>query len=375
MRIGLITSQAFSLVNFRGPLIRHWVARGIEVHAFAPDYSEETRAAVHELGAKPVDFSMARASIQPLRDVRDFVGLIKLIRRLRPDATMAYFVKPVIYGTLAARIAGIRRRYVLIEGAGYLFCELPGGVSAKIRILRRIVTHMYGIALSGALKVFFLNSDDLDLFNELKLVSARQSVLLGGIGVELDRYVPVEHRPGPLTFLLAARLLVPKGVRDYVAAARRVRGQYANVRFVLLGSPDLNPASVTDKELMEWQSEGVVEWYPQVSDVRPWLSAASVFVLPSWYREGVPRSIQEAMASGLPIVTTDVPGCRDTVEDGVNGFLVPPHRPDLLAAALISFIEEPTLLASMGTASRRRAEAHFDAHEVNDRLSSHMGLA
>lgn len=373
-RLGLITSQAFSLHNFRGPLIREWVARGIQVIALAPDYDDADRRAVTALGAEPVEFRLDRASLRPLQDIRDLLALIRLLRRLDLDATFTYFIKSVIYGTLAARLAGIGRRFAMVEGAGYVFSETEAGARLSTRLLRSVVSAMYRAALRGADAVFFLNAEDVDLFLNRRMATPEQVEQLGGIGVELDRLAPAPPVLGPVTFLLAARLLVHKGVHDYVEAARRIRRQHPAVRFVLLGSPDLNPASVSEQQLRDWQAEGVVEWQPHVADVRPWLAEASVFVLPSWYREGVPRGIQEAMAMGRPIITTDMPGCRDTVERGVTGFLVPPHDIDALVVALLRFIEAPTLIAEMGRASRLRAEALFDVRRSNRLVLDRMGL-
>lgn len=373
-RIGLITSQAFSLHNFRASLIREWVALGIHVLALAPDFDEASRRAMVELGAEPVAFRMDRASIRPLHDARDLLALARLLRALRLDATLAYFIKPVIYGTLAARLAGIKHRFAMVEGAGYVFSEPGVAESRSARWLRTTVTHMYRAALRGAERVFFLNADDVALFLEQQMAAPEQAVLLGGIGVELDYFTPAPPVVTPPTFLLAARLLVHKGVYQFVEAARRIRAKHPGVRFVLLGSPDLNPASVSERQLHDWQAEGVVEWQAHVSDVRPWLAQASVFVLPSWYREGVPRGIQEAMAMGRPVVTTDMPGCRDTVEPGVNGFLVPPRDTDALVSALTRFISQPELVVEMGHASRRRAEALFDVRRANRLLLRSMGL-
>jgi len=373
-RLGLITSQAFSLHNFRASLIREWIARDIHVVALAPDYDAVSRRAVTELGAEPVDFRMDRASMRPLHDARDLLALARLLRGLRLDATLTYFIKPVIYGNLAARLAGIGHRFAMVEGAGYVFSESDAAAERSARWLRGAVTLMYRAALRGADKVFFLNADDVELFLEQGMAAPGQAVLLGGIGVELDHFAPAAPVLTPVTFLLAARLLAHKGVYEFVEAARRIREQHPGVRFLLLGSPDLNPASVSERQLKDWQAEGVVEWQAHVSDVRPWLAQASVFVLPSWYREGVPRGIQEAMAMGRPVVTTDMPGCRDTVEQGVNGFLVPPRDVDALVSALKLFVSEPELVVEMGRASRERAEALFDVRRANGLVLRSMGL-
>lgn len=374
LRIGVISSQAYSLHNFRGPLIRAWAAGGHQVFALAPDFDDESRRAVAALGAVPVDYRLDRAAIRPLHDVVDLIRLVGVLRRLRLDHTLAYFIKPVIYGTLAARLAGVVRRHAMVEGAGYVFSDQGGRESLRRKLLRGVVTALYRVGLRWADDVFFLNHDDIDLFVARRMVRREQAVLLGGIGVELEHFAIAESVTEPVTFMLAARLLAHKGVHEYVEAARRIGAIHPATRFLLLGSPDLNPGSIDASTLAGWHAEGVVEWHPHVADVRPWLARASVFVLPSWYREGVPRSIQEAMAMGRAVVTTDMPGCRDTVEVGVTGWLVPPRDVDALVAAMLRFVEAPALIAAMGRAGRARAERLFDARRANALISRVMGI-
>jgi glycosyltransferase involved in cell wall biosynthesis len=372
-RVAIISSQAFSLGNFRGPLIRELVARGVQVFALAPDYVPQTRDAVAALGAQPVAYRLQRAGLRPLRDVIDTLRLLALLRRLRPDATLAYFVKPVIYGGLAARMARVPQRYALIEGAGYVFAD-HAAQSWYRRVLRAAVSGMYRLALQGARRVFVLNQEDGRLFLDHGLVRAVQLVCLGGIGVDLDEFAAAPPVTAPVTFVLVARLLREKGVGEYVAAARLVRAVYPRSRMLLVGGVDENPGALTNQQVQAWVDEGVVEWTGPVPDVRPWLRQASVCVLPSFYREGVPRSLQEAMAMGRPLITTDWVGCRDTVEPGRNGFLVPVRDVAALAAAMRRFVEQPELIVSMGAASRRLAEQRFDARRVNARMLDAMGV-
>lgn len=371
-RLAIISNQAFSLVNFRGYLIRELVAAGVEVYALAPDYDDRFRGEVRSLGAVPVDFSLARTGMNPLRDGLDLLRLTNLLRRIRPDATLGYFIKPVIYGTIAAWLAGVPRRYALIEGLGYVFTESGAKESWRRVVLCWIVSALYRAALKRAERVFFLNDDDISEFVEKGIVDQDKTVKLGGIGVDLDEWRPLPPSMQPLTFLLAARLLREKGIVEYAEAARRVKRRYPNVRFVLLGGLDPNPGGLTQSEVEEWVREGLLEW-PGHVDVRPWLAQTSVYVLPS-YREGVPRSTQEAMAMGRPVITTDAPGCRETVEHGRNGFLVPVRDPRALAEAMLRFIEQPELIESMGRESRRMAEERFDVYKVNAVMLQAMGI-
>jgi len=366
MRLALITSQAFSLANFRGPLITALAAKGVEVLAIAPDFDEEMRVAVRALGARPIDCSLSRTGMNPLRDGIDMLSLALLLRRLRPDVSLGYFVKPVIFGTLAGWLACVPRRVAMIEGLGYVFTSSGGPEPLKRKLLRGLVSRLYRFALARAHKVVFLNQDDINEFVGAGLVQERKVVKLGGIGVDLTEWPMTQPAMKPITFLLAARLLREKGIVEYAGAAELVKARYPAVRFVLLGSLDTNPGGLSEAEVKAWVAQGLLAWPGHVA-IKPWLVQASVYVLPS-YREGVPRSTQEAMAMGRPVITTNAPGCRETVDDGINGFLVPVRDAPALAAAMLRFIENPALITAMGLQSRRLAEERFDVAKINARL-------
>jgi len=372
-KIALIGSQAFALWNFRGPLIQEMVKRGLEVCALAPDYDDETSKKVDQLGAKPVPYRLSRTGLNPFRDTLDFLSLIFTLLEIKPDVTFSYTIKPVIYGTLAAWILGVPRRYAMIEGLGYAFTAPGEKQELKRRALRTVAQFLYKLTLRRATRVFFLNPDDLNEFVQKRLIHPEKAFLLGPIGVDLQAFPPVPPVTAPITFLLAARLLREKGVREFVEAARQIKAKYPDTRFVLLGGLDTNPGAIPREEVEGWVKEGLIEWPGHVADVRPYLAQASVFVLPS-YREGVPRSIQEAMAMARPIITTDAPGCRETVIPGVNGFLVPVRDVDALVSAMEQFIKEPELIERMGKESRRIAEERFDVHNINRILLEVMGL-
>lgn len=372
-RIAIVSSQAFSLLNFRGPVIKALVAAGAEVYALAPDYDDDLRTRIAALGALPVDCSLSRTGMSPVQDGIDTLRLAKLLRRIAPDTVLGYFIKPVIYGTLAASLARVPRRFALIEGLGYVFGPADNDQGLKRRLLRHAVERLYAAALGRAERVFFLNDDDISEFVRNGIVGEAKVVKLGGIGVDLSEWLlspPIEQ---PVTFLLAARLLREKGVVEYAEAAKRVKSRYPNTRFILLGGLDPNPSGLARSEVEAWVEAGLLEWHGHV-DVKPWLAQASVYVLPSYYREGVPRSTQEAMAMGRPIITTDWVGCRETVEHGRNGFLVPVRDTEALADAMIRFVEQPQLIRQMGTESRRMAEERFDVCEVNRKLLQGMGF-
>jgi glycosyltransferase involved in cell wall biosynthesis len=285
---------------------------------------------------------------------------------------LPYNIKPVIYGTLAATLAGVPRRAALIEGLGYAFID-TARPSLKVRLTRALAKGFYRFALRRAQTVLFLNPDDQQEFVKAHIVDGAKARLLGGIGVNLVEWRPAPPVLEPITFTLAARLLREKGVVEFAEAARRIKSRHPHTRFLLLGGLDTNPGALSEADVRRWVAEGVLEWAGHVADVRPYFAQTSVYVLPS-YREGVPRSTQEAMAMARPIITTKAPGCRETVIDGENGFLVLPRDVDSLAAAMERFIQQPELIITMGQASRRLVEERFDVRKINRRILHEIGF-
>ena len=342
------------------------------VYAFAPDYTEELKKSVVALGAIPVDFQMSRTGINPLSDFFNCIQLSIKLRKLRLDGTLSYFIKPVIYGTLAAYFARVPNKFAMIEGAGYIFTD-HSNPSLFRYLLRICVVQLYKIALSQINVVFVLNPDDKKLFINEGMVAEERVLLINGIGVDLDYYDFMPPVLNPMCFILIARLLREKGVYEYVEAARKLKLMYPQTRFLLLGNVDENPGSILEAEARSWVEEGLIEWPGQVEDVRFWLAQASVFVLPS-YREGLPRSTQEAMSMGRAVITTDVPGCRETIQHGLNGFLVPPRNPEALFESMLTFVNQPDLVKSMGLTSRKIAVDNFDVHKINVKILRSMQI-
>ena len=374
MRIALITSQAFSLSNFRGQLILDLISHGNEVFAIAPDYDEKTRASVNALGAVSIDCSFSRTGMNPFSDGLDTLRLALLLKRLHPDVTLGYFIKPVIFGTSAAWLAGVPRRVAMIEGLGYVFTSSGYREPMRRRLLRSLVSRLYQFSLARAHKVIFLNSDDINEFVGAGLVQESKVIKLGGIGVDLVDWPVTRPVTQPVTFLLAARLLREKGIVEYAEAARLVKARHPEVRFVLLGGLDPNPGGLGQLQVQAWVTEGLLEWPGHVA-VKAWLAQCSVYVLPSYYREGVPRSTQEAMAMGRAVITTNSPGCRETVDEKVNGFLVPVRDVPALANAMLRFVDVPALIETMGIESRRLAEDRFDVKKINVRFLEILGVS
>lgn len=371
--IVLLSSSSISLVLFRGEFMRKLAGRGLRVIALAPDFDPPGRERIRSFGAEPMDITLERTGLSPLRDLRDTVRLARLFRRLSPDAVMGYFIKPVIYGSIAASLARVPRRFALIAGLGYIFTDSGQRDSWRRKALRFAVSSLYRLALSLCDRVFFLNRDDRDSFLSAGRVREDKVVLLPSEGIDLDRFSPAPPVTSPIRFLLIARLLREKGLIEFADAARIVRARHPDVEFHLVGGADPNPGALSPDVVEGWVREGVLEWKGEMADVRPAIAMSGVYVLPS-YREGKPISTQEAMAMARPIVTTDVPGCRDTVEDGVNGFLVPVRDSRALAEAMIRFVEEPKLIAAMGAQSRRIAERDFNVATINETIVAAMDL-
>jgi glycosyltransferase involved in cell wall biosynthesis len=310
--------------------------------------------------------------MNPVRDAGTTVALARAFRRFRPDAVFVYAVKPVIYGSLAARLARVPLRVAMITGTGSAF---GGGGSRKRRLVSWLVRRLYRLGLAGVHVVFFQNPDDERLFRSLGLVGrgGQRILRVGGSGVDLSKYSPVPLPTGPLTFLLIGRVIRDKGVAEYVEAAKRVRLVHPEVRVQLLGPLDSNPTAISKEELDGWVASGAIEYLGRTPDVRPNLAAAHVCVLPS-YGEGMPRSVLEAMAMARPVITTDVPGCRETVVAERNGYLVPVRDAGALADAMIKLVEAPERLEAMGLEGRKLAEERFDVREVNRTIVEAMGL-
>jgi glycosyltransferase involved in cell wall biosynthesis len=371
MLIAVIGNSAESLLNFRSSLIRRLIERGHEIVAFAPDFNQETLHATERLGAVPISFPLSRGGTNPFADLKSLLAVRRALCGLQPDAVLSYFIKPAIYGNLAAAMAGVPRRVVMLEGLGYGFAD--DKQSIRRRLINKTAKLLLRFSLSRSHTVIVLNEDDRHAIIELSKTSPNNVVNMGGIGVDLDQFTFSTVRENATVFAMAARLIAEKGVVQYVEAARRVRDQGFKARFLLLGTVDDNPHSLSHEQVMKWHAEGVIEWPGHVSNIQEWLSQADVFVLPSFYREGVPRSIQEAMALGRAIITTDNVGCRETVEDGVNGILVPPRDVDALADAMRKLIDKPGLARQMGKESRRLAEARFDARVADSRVIDLLG--
>ncbi len=370
MKVAVVASFARSLVVFRGHLLQTLVQRGHRVVALAPDFTGDLRGVLHTWGVQPVDYPLVRQGTSVQEDAAAYFALLRIFQARSPDVVLGYTIKPVIYGTLAARRAGVPRVAALVTGLGAVFLQKGG--TWRMRLLRWGVSRLYRHALNRADVVFVQNPDD-QAFLQNHLGVRQPLVRLPGSGVDLQHFTPAPYPETP-TFLMMARLIPDKGVREYVAAARRVKQRFPHARFLLAGWLEPRyPGAITREALEGWIREGVVDYLGFLEDVRPALAQSSVYVLPS-YREGTPRSVLEALAMGRPVITTDAPGCRETVRHGENGFLVPVRDVEALEEAMVHFLEHPEDIPRMGEASRRLAENVFDVQKVTARILATLHL-
>lgn len=379
MKFLIIASYPASILKFRGPLIKALQDKGFEIHIAAPEFDNhlEELKALKKLGYTLHHIPMQRTGTNPLKDAGALLALYLIMKKVKPSHTLAYTIKPVIYGTLAAKASRVPNRFALITGLGYAFQKVEE--TSKRSNLQKLIHTLYKQALSQTSKVFFQNPDDLNLFKKMNLISsATLTAVVNGSGVDIAEYkvapfpITADNKP-ELRFLLIARLLEAKGVREYAKAAQIIKTKYPQVQFDLVGWVDDNPDSIKQQELDHWIDNKTVNFWGKLADVKPAIAKSSVYVLPS-YREGTPRTVLESMAMGRPIITTDAPGCRETVIDGYNGYLVKVKSVDDLVKAMQKFIANPDLIIQMGKASRILAEEKFDVHVVNQVMLHEMGL-
>lgn len=374
MKILIVAGLSGSLTGFRKPLLVALLNKGIEVHTAAPGLLKKQNVALElqKLGIHIHDISLSRTGLNPMQDFKSLFELYKLAQKIKPDAVLGYTIKPVIYGTLSAWLARVPKRFALITGLGYAFQE---STDSKRSIVKKIAHGLYKLALSKSHTTFFQNPDDEQLFKKLGILKGNaNTVVVNGSGVGLEDYplTPLPERE-PLRFLFIGRLLGDKGVREYAEAAQLVKRQYPDAEFDLVGRIDINPNAIKQEELDRWIADGRLDYFGQLKDVKPRIAACSVYVLPS-YREGTPRSVLEAMSMGRAIITTDAPGCRETVVNGVNGYLIPVKNSKALSEAMIKLIEKPALITSMAVESRRIAEEKYDVNIVNEQMIKGMGI-
>lgn len=356
--IALVANTSWSIYNFRLGLIRHLKNQGIEIVVIAP--KDAFTAKLVAEGIEFYEIEISNYGTNPVVELGLIRNLVRLYKEINPQLIFHYTIKPNIYGTLAARYCGIPS-VIITTGLGHLF-------EFKNRIVSTITLFLYRISCTFSKKTLFLNSNDLDVFVYKKVVKKSKAILLRGEGIDLDWFSPkkVQKHPRKTIFLFAGRLLIDKGVNEYVEAAQKIRAQYKDVEFQILGFVDQsNPNSIAYQQIIEWQHKKIISYLGETSDVRPYLAKCDCLVFPSYYREGVSRILMEASAMECPIITTDNVGCREVVDDGINGFLVIPKDVSSLVEAIGKFlnlcIEDRQLMGKLG---RSKMNREFDQEIV-----------
>ncbi|WP_179338836.1 glycosyltransferase family 4 protein [Winogradskyella ludwigii] len=364
-RILLIASFAGSLIRFRGDFIKSLIANNFEVFTAAPEYTESDTEIIKAMGAIPIEFNLQRTGLNPLNDLKSIKELKSIMKDNKIDLVFPYTVKPVIYGSMAANSCKIPV-ISLITGLGYAFT----GLSAKARTLQRFNEILYKLSIRKNKIIVFQNKDDYQLFLDRKVISKQQRVdFVSGSGVNLNQFTFKEkHASDKVSFLLVARLIEEKGIALYMQAAKLLKAKYPKAVFNLIGAPETSPSAISEDELNEMHKEGIIVFHGKQNNIEEHLHKNDIFVLPSYYREGLPRTTLEACACGNPIITTDSVGCREAVKVGENGFLIEPQNLEALVKPMEYFITHPDKIKDMGTNSRKYAEERFDVNIINNDL-------
>lgn len=364
-KILIIASFAGSIVWFRGDFIKSLIQNGFEVFTASPNYLKEDSEAIRAIGAIPIEFNLQRTGLNPFKDFKSIMELKSIIKENYIDLVFPYTVKPVIYGSIAANMSNVSV-ISLITGLGYAF----SGLSTKARVLQNFNEILYKLSIRKNKIIVFQNKDDYQLFLDRNVISKQQKVaFVSGSGVNLNQFSFKEKDvSGEVSFLLVARLIEEKGIGLYMEAAKLLKVKYPKAEFHLIGPPETSPSAISIDDINKLNDEGVIVFHGLQNNMVEHFHKRDVFVLPSYYREGLPRTTLEACACGNPIITTDSVGCREAVKEGINGFLIEPQNLESLVKAMEYFILHPEKIREMGINSRKYAEERFDVNIINNDL-------
>ena len=367
-KVLMIAPKTDTFVNFRGDLIQDIRKKGYNVTVIVPEDTNRKFFKDNDVKVRLINLNKNSFSVFNTADY--YNNLKKIIKEERPDKVFSYTIKPVIFGSLAAKKAGVEEIYSLICGLGLLFCS----DSLKVRVVRGMIGALYKRALKCNIKVIFQNKDDIEEFVGRGYVERSKCELVNGSGVNLKKFVRNRLPSHSVSFLMVSRMLREKGVVDYFKAAKIVKEKYSEAKFVYIGAIDKNKNAIDFDILKPYIDEKIVEYVPETKEVAKYLAECSVFVLPTYYREGIPKTILEAMAMGRPILTTNTPGCRETVVDGVNGYFVKVKRAGDLADKMIWMIEDITKLQKMGDESYKMCLGKFTVEKVDEEMMRIMEI-
>ena len=369
-KIILVANTSWFLYNFESGLIEKLLLENHEVILVAPRDVWSDR--LEQMGAHYIEVPMRRMGLNPISDLFLLLRFFSIYKRQQPNVVFHNTIKPTIYGSIAARLANVACILNMIPGLGYVFI----GNEIHNQFLRSFVEFMYKVALRPSEKIFFQNPDDKRYFVDHRIIEEKQAEVTYGLGVDVERFYFVEpSKTQECIFLLMSRMLWDKGVGEYVEAAKKIKQSYPNVTFQLLGKIDReNPSGIQKQFIDEWNNLGIIQYLGELPDVRAAVAKADVIVLPS-YREGIPNSLMEGMAMGKPIITTDVPGCRETVIHDITGVLIPPKNIPALIDAMLYMIIHPEIRSTMGREGRKLALERFDVKRVISTLMHAMHLS
>lgn len=366
MRFILVSPKNRTAYNFRGDLIKRIISCGYEVIVTGPNRVGVEK--IEALGAHFVEIPMNKNGVNPKEDLKYQKALYELFKKEKPDVVLGYTSKPVIYGSIAAKKAGVPHKVAMITGLGYAFTAQ----TKKAKAIRAVMSVLYKKALNCADTVIFQNPDDREQFVSSGLVKSEKCRVVNGSGVNTNRFSVADY-PDKITFFMLSRVMYSKGIREYLRACELVKEKHPEVRFMLLGACENIQDSLSKEDLAPYVEKGIIEHFGETDRVEDYYKQCSVYVLPS-YREGTPRTVLEAMSMGRAIITTDAPGCRETVIDGKTGFLVPVKNAEAVAEKMTEFIENPELIKTLGAASAEYAREKFSVDKVNDDMCCHLNI-
>ena len=366
MRFILVSPKNRTAYNFRGDLIKRIISCGYEVIVTGPNRVGVEK--IEALGARFVEIPMNKNGVHPKEDLKYQKALYELFKKEKPDVVLGYTSKPVIYGSIAAKKAGVPHKVAMITGLGYAFTAQ----TKKAKAIRAVMSVLYKKALNCADTVIFQNPDDREQFVSSGLVKSEKCRVVNGSGVNTNRFSVADY-PDKITFFMLSRVMYSKGIREYLRACELVKEKHPEVRFMLLGACENIQDSLSKEDLAPYVEKGIIEHFGETDRVEDYYKQCSVYVLPS-YREGTPRTVLEAMSMGRAIITTDAPGCRETVIDGKTGFLVPVKNAEAVAEKMTEFIENPELIKTLGAASAEYAREKFSVDKVNDDMCCHLNI-
>lgn len=367
-KVVVLSSHTPSLFWFRMDMMKEFQSLGYKVYALGNECEEDWKEKFEVHGIAYEKLDVERNGVNPITDLRTLVSIRDALKKISPDKIFTFQAKTIIYGGIAANQLGIKEVYPLIAGMGSVFLKND----LKTKIIRKIMVAEYKYSMRNSSVVFFQNHDDEMIFRDNRIITTQKVVMIPGSGVNCEKFA-LQSMPEKFGFLCISRLIRDKGIYEYLEASKIIKKSYPDIRCLLVGPYDSNPSAIRQEDLKPYIENGIIEYFGEQDDVRPFLKQCNVFILPS-YREGTPKTNLEAMASGKAIITTDAPGCRETVVDGSNGFLVPVKDVEAIVERMERFIRNPDLAKKMGNAGRKMAENKFNVKIVNDIISSSMQL-